>query len=71
MSECTVSAVLIVKNADKYLLKCIQSLEKKMDEIIIVDTGSTDESKKIEMQIKKSNVLRSQIEKVQNISKEF
>ena len=35
------SAVLIVKNEEKHLDKCLQSI-KGVDEIIIADTGSTD-----------------------------
>jgi len=38
------SVVMIVKNAAKYLSPVLRSLEKVADEIIIVDTGSTDSS---------------------------
>lgn len=33
---------MIVKNEDKYLEQCIESVKDIVDEIIIVDTGSTD-----------------------------
>lgn len=36
------SACLIVKNEEEYLPKCLKSIEAIVDEIVIVDTGSTD-----------------------------
>ncbi len=36
------SAVLIVKNEERMLPRCLESLAGKVDEIVIVDTGSTD-----------------------------
>ncbi|EOQ16898.1 tetratricopeptide repeat-containing glycosyltransferase family 2 protein [Bacillus cereus] len=41
------SACLIVKNEEEMLGKCLNSLESVVDEIIIVDTGSTDKTKEI------------------------
>lgn len=38
---------MIVKNEEKTLSKCLNSVKNLVDEIIIVDTGSTDETKKI------------------------
>ena len=38
----TISACYIVKNAEKDLVHSLESLAKYVDEIIIVDTGSTD-----------------------------
>ncbi|WP_035779563.1 tetratricopeptide repeat-containing glycosyltransferase family 2 protein [Butyrivibrio sp. MC2013] len=38
----TVSLCMIVKNEEKNLQSCLDSLKGLMDEIIIVDTGSTD-----------------------------
>ena len=38
-----ISAVLIVKNEENYLPKCLESI-KGVDEIIICDTGSTDKT---------------------------
>jgi glycosyltransferase involved in cell wall biosynthesis len=38
---------MIVKNEEKVLARCLDSLEGLMDEIIIVDTGSTDSTKEI------------------------
>lgn len=43
----TISACLIVKNEEKVLERCLQSLEGIYDELIIVDTGSTDKTKEI------------------------
>ena len=40
----TVSACLIVKNEAKNLPRCLNSIKGFVDEIVIVDTGSTDDS---------------------------
>lgn len=39
------SLCMIVKNESEILRDCLDSLKDIMDEIIIVDTGSTDETK--------------------------
>lgn len=41
------SACLIVKNEEDMLRRCLQSLQGEVDEIVIVDTGSTDTTKEI------------------------
>ena len=41
------SLCMIVKNEASILKDCLDSLKDIMDEIIIVDTGSTDDTKKI------------------------
>ncbi|RJR33538.1 MAG: glycosyltransferase [Desulfobacteraceae bacterium] len=38
----SISACMIVKNEEKYLPSCLRSIGDYVDEIIIVDTGSTD-----------------------------
>lgn len=43
----TVSLCMIVKNEAPVLARCLDSVADLMDEIIIVDTGSTDETKEI------------------------
>ncbi len=43
----TVSVCMIVKNEQKVLERCLNSLEGLYEELIIVDTGSTDDTKKI------------------------
>src|SRR3989338_7273874 len=43
----TISLCMIVKNEDKFLEQCINSVKNIADEIIIVDTGSTDKTKGI------------------------
>ena len=43
----TVSLCMIVKNEERILARCLDSLAGLMDEIIIVDTGSTDATKEI------------------------
>jgi len=43
----TISACLIVKNEEEFLPKCLVSIKGFVDEIIIVDTGSTDRTVEI------------------------
>ena len=43
----TISLCMIVKNEEKILRRCLDSIKGLMDEIIIVDTGSTDNTRKI------------------------
>lgn len=43
----TVSLCMIVKNEEKVLERCLNSLEGLVEEMIIVDTGSTDRTKEI------------------------
>jgi glycosyltransferase involved in cell wall biosynthesis len=46
----TVSLCMIVKNEEKNLSRCLNSIHDLVDEIIIVDTGSSDRTKDIAMQ---------------------
>lgn len=41
------SAVLIVKNEEELLARCLESLKDIYDELVIVDTGSTDTTEEI------------------------
>lgn len=43
----TISLCMIVKNEEKNLARCLHNLADLMDEIIIVDTGSTDKTEEI------------------------
>lgn len=43
----TISLCMIVKNEEKVLKRCLDSVADLADEIIIVDTGSTDRTKEI------------------------
>lgn len=43
----TISLCMIVKNEEKVLSRCLESVKHLVDEIIIVDTGSSDATKKI------------------------
>lgn len=43
----TISLCMIVKNEEKILERCLRSVADLVDEIIIVDTGSTDSTKEI------------------------
>jgi len=42
----TVSLVLIVKNEEKKIKRCIESAKESVDEVVVVDTGSSDNTKK-------------------------
>jgi glycosyltransferase involved in cell wall biosynthesis len=46
-SKSTVSLCMIVKNEEQNMVKCLKSVRDIADEIIIVDTGSTDKTKDI------------------------
>jgi len=46
-NECRLSVCVIVKNEAAHLAKCLQSVKPVADEIIVVDTGSTDHSRDI------------------------
>ena len=43
----TISLCMIVKNEEEVLARCLDSIKYVVDEIIIVDTGSTDKTKSI------------------------
>ncbi len=43
----TLSACIIAKNEETYIAKCLASLKPVADEIVVVDTGSTDRTRKI------------------------
>jgi glycosyltransferase involved in cell wall biosynthesis len=43
----TVSACMIVKNEEEFLPRCLESIKNLVDELIIVDTGSTDRTVEI------------------------
>ena len=43
----TISLCMIVKDEEAVLARCLESVKDVVDEIIIVDTGSTDETKRI------------------------
>lgn len=43
----TISVCMIIKDEEKYLRNCLESIKDIADEIIVVDTGSEDRSKEI------------------------
>ncbi|MCE5264217.1 MAG: glycosyltransferase [Deltaproteobacteria bacterium] len=43
----TLSLCMIVKNEEQHLVRCLKSIRDIVDEIIVVDTGSTDKTKEI------------------------
>jgi len=45
--QATLSLCMIVKNEEHFLRRCLASVASYVDEIIVVDTGSTDRSKAI------------------------
>lgn len=44
MKQFTISASLIVKNEEQYVGRCMESIKDLVNEIVIVDTGSTDKT---------------------------
>lgn len=44
---CTISLCMIVKNEEAHLSSCLSSIRDIVDEIVVVDTGSTDATKEI------------------------
>jgi Flp pilus assembly protein TadD len=46
-SDITLSLCMIVKNEGAHMARCLSSLKPVVDEIIVVDTGSTDETKRL------------------------
>jgi tetratricopeptide (TPR) repeat protein/glycosyltransferase involved in cell wall biosynthesis len=46
-SRPTVSLCMIVRNEEKNIAQCIESVQPLIDEIVVVDTGSTDLTKEI------------------------
>lgn len=50
MEKNTISACMIVKNEEKHIEKCLKSLVNQVDEIVIIDTGSTDKTIEISKQ---------------------
>ncbi len=45
--EASISLCMIVKDEEEFLPQCLKSVEKLVDEIIVVDTGSTDRTMEI------------------------
>ena len=46
----TVTAVIITKNEEAHLRDCLASVHEWVDEIVILDSGSTDETMEIAAQ---------------------
>jgi tetratricopeptide (TPR) repeat protein len=42
-----VSLCMIVKNEERHLARCLQSVKRLVDEIVVADTGSTDRTREI------------------------
>jgi glycosyltransferase involved in cell wall biosynthesis len=43
----TISLCMIVKNEEETIGRCLESVHNRVDEIVVVDTGSTDQTKEI------------------------
>ena len=67
----TVSLCMIVRNEEDVLARCLDSVKDLVDEIIIVDTGSTDTTKEIVKEYKKINIVTNHIEKFKKIEKQI
>lgn len=52
----TISAVIIALNEERCIKRCIKSVIDIVDEIILVDTGSTDDTLKITQSIKSNKI---------------
>lgn len=46
----TVSAVIVAKNEERSIARCIESLDGVVDEIVVVDTGSTDATRDVALE---------------------
>lgn len=55
----TLSICMIVKNEEKLLGRCLQSIKEVADELVVVDTGSTDSTVKVAEDFG-ANVIRAQ-----------
>lgn len=47
ISYATVSLCMIVRNEHRHLMRCLKSAEEAVDEIVVVDTGSEDDTREI------------------------
>ena len=61
MEKNTISLCMITKNEEQYLEQAINSVKDIVNEIVIVDTGSTDNTKKILNSIELKNFLTSHL----------
>ena len=50
----SISLCMIAKNEENFLGKCLNSVKSIADEIIVVDAGSTDKTKKIAKKFKRN-----------------
>ncbi len=50
MALTTISLCMIVRNEEEVLARCLNSAQSLADEIVIVDTGSTDHTKEVARQ---------------------
>ena len=55
MQKQTISLCMIVRDEEAYLEQCLNSVKDIIDEIIIVDTGSTDNTKEIAKNLSLTN----------------
>jgi glycosyltransferase involved in cell wall biosynthesis len=55
----TISAAIIMKNEERVIERCLTGLSKLADEVIVVDTGSTDRSKELAAKFSKVRLFDS------------
>ena len=58
MSKPSISLCIITKNEEKHIEQCLNSVKDLVDEIIIVDTGSTDKTIEITKNFSKAKIFR-------------
>jgi len=50
LSDILLSAAMIVRNEERFIEECLLSIKEVVDEVVIVDTGSTDRTMEIALQ---------------------
>jgi glycosyltransferase involved in cell wall biosynthesis len=47
LSDLLLSAAMIVRDEERFIEECLLSIKEVVDEVVIVDTGSTDKTREI------------------------
>ncbi|MGQ4573398.1 glycosyltransferase [Leuconostoc pseudomesenteroides] len=64
----TISTIILVKNQENYIGNVIKHISELADEIVVVDTGSTDNTISVVESLNKSNVILSEDKWVEDYS---
>lgn len=59
--KCTISCIILTYNEERCILRCLESVLNYFDEIIIIDSGSTDKTLEIVKEINNSKISIYQI----------